>query len=243
MAFPPSVEFWRQHLEGRSDAPMDFLLAYIQRESGGNRCSTGFTGPQNFEAGIGQIFFQNGGGGVVNGVTLAQLRSGCNGQTPTRAPTAEDIEANVSSFLIDIENFRAKSHAQLSGAGAPWDDEALEDFWMLVKMQHNLPAVPVAYLRPAVEANRCNSFREWKDFVLGLSFADLVRIGNEQQPGFGTAVGRFAGQPLANVFRNAELTGEGKGVTIVERFENLGPIVPVAALVLLGLVISKGGLA
>ena len=253
MAFSSKVEAWRATLEEQANGiPINFLLSWLQHESGGNPCSVGFAGEvgrdgsRRFEAGIGQQFFQGRVGGSlaelmnvrVHGVSLATLRAPCSGQNPTRALTDDELRANVTAFLGDVEKMREKTHAQLSAVQAECDDESVEDFWQFVKLQHALPAIPIELLGPAKESGASDSFGRFRGFVEGLEPAELNKLARFSAPFAYNKLGTFVG--LGRLFDNAEKTGRGSGVSFFDfapsaktLAANGSTVLPALALILL----------
>lgn len=217
--FSPSVEFWRQTLEAlRNGVPLVFLLSWLQKESRGNACSTGFTGKQDpldgkfkYEAGIGQQYFEAATRAalddvMVHGVSLRALRAPCSGQTQTRPLTSDEKAANVRAFLGDVAKFRATSHVQLASAGINWP-ESTDDFWMMVKLQHGLPCAPSSFLKAAAVADQARSFAQFKAFVNGLSRERYTELTTAA--GCGTSMARYFGHGVANAMNNSEEVGRG----------------------------------
>ena len=251
MVFTPLVESWRPTLEQQANGiPINFLLAWLTHESGGNPCATGFVGKQDprdglfkFEAGIGQNFFEARSFDALfpttsNGVTLAQLRKGCNGQTITNRSAVDD-EAQVRAFLADVERFRDRSHQQLGAVGSQADAEELEDFWMFVKLQHALPAIPRFFLAAAAESGAADSFERFAGFVENLDLETMKRLDGS---GGGVTIRR--GATLAKIFNNARKTGAGSGANFFDFVAPSGTggafVVP-AVLLVASLLLSKGG--
>lgn len=229
--FSSLVESWRGPLEEQANGiPIDFLLSWLTHESGGNPCATGFNGSvdprdgrRKFEAGIGQQFFQTRPGGSleelqnvrVNGVSLRELRTACSsGQGVARALTDEEKALQVTAFLGDVERMRAKTHAQLSAVQAECDDESVEDFWMFVKLQHALPAVPIELLPPAKESGASDSFGRFRGFVESLSAPELKKLAPFSFPfAFSGSLYVTLGPRILN---NAEKTGRGAGLSFFD---------------------------
>lgn len=132
--FHPSVELWRPALgDARGDIPLEFLLAFIQRESNGNPCS--FT--KYREAGIFQLM--PGDNQNVAGTNEAALRAGCTGDTQSPSmmwsvPQATR-DAQVVSGIQYVQWARGEVHKY---SQIP---ETSPDFWRLVKMIHVAPAI------------------------------------------------------------------------------------------------------
>lgn len=228
MPFSPTVEQWRNVLAPRARAlgiPLDFLLAWLQIESGGNPCSVGFHGEQDpndglfkFEAGISQAFFSaltraQLFATTVQGVSLTTLRAPCVGDTQrqARSLTAAEIAANVNLFLADVTRKINVARQQVGVTRVNWPTTS-EDFWMLVKLQHGLPCVSRSFLAPAQAAGRTKTFRDFATFVLGLDRANYTRFTTAA--GCGTSMARFFGSAgLENVLDNAIRAGAGQGTT------------------------------
>lgn len=196
--FSDDVEQWRSKVDDNGcEMPTDFVLAFIEHESGGNPCSTGIPGK---EAGIGQIFFDVAGS-TVSGATFAQLRKGCSGQTVTDRSAVDD-DAQVSSTCSEIDGFTNRSSSQLADVGADWNGL---DFAKLVKMQHNLPAIPKSLL-PSVTSDLGRApadWDEWKEACLALTTDQLQAIDS--------ALPRFAGE-FQRLFANAEAVAARSGI-------------------------------
>jgi hypothetical protein len=156
---PYGVESWRPLVtEMAGDMPVEVLLRWIKRESGGNPCATGkIVNGQSIENGLFQLYSPDDD----HLATPAQLHgSFCSGQTCTRDLTLDEARIQVASGLAYVRNCRDRARAQLKQAGVTWDENG-KDFWSLVKMQHNLPSVPKQYipqLRPS----------SWSDFKQGV---------------------------------------------------------------------------
>lgn len=250
MAFSSTVEQWRAVLEPRRNGiPIAFLLAWLSRESGGNPCSTGFTLPTKFEAGIGQLMFTSkhtATGDIMDavrqGVSLRTLRAPCSAHNGTvgsggrqlRPLTDDEKAANVDSFLADVEENRRDAQRRLDAAGIEWPEET-QDFWMAVKLEHALPGAAVAFYGPAAKADRATTFADFVAFVTSLS-ADAYNA-HARAAGIESAMRPFFGKGIANALANAQKTGAGVGITILERFGALA----VPLLVILGASLGVGG--
>jgi hypothetical protein len=159
---PYEVESWRPLVtEMAGDIPVELLLRWINRESGGNPCATGAPAP-------------SGGGSIENGIfqlyspdadrfaTPAQLHGAfCSGQTCIRDLTLEEARIQVASGIALVTSLRNLARAHLKGAGVVWQ-EVGSDFWSLVKMEHNVPVVCRDYLKNV----RPTSWSEFKAGVL-----------------------------------------------------------------------------
>jgi hypothetical protein len=142
------------------DIPVEVLLRWIKRESGGNPCATGAPA-------------KSGGGSIENGIfqlyspdddrfaTPAQLHGAfCSGQTCIRDLTLEEARIQVASGIAQVNSLRNLARAHLKGAGVVWE-EVGSDFWSLVKMEHNVPVVCRDYLKTLRP-------RSWSEFKAGV---------------------------------------------------------------------------
>jgi len=205
MAWRASVEQWRSLLVERSAGtglPIEFLLAWINSESGGNQCvSSGMAG---IEAGIWQTYHPDDD---RFGLTYAQNRAACSGSKLTRALTQAEKVAIVDAGLKYIANRRDRARTALHDIGANWS-ESSSDFWMLVKLHHVLPA----YYRflPAYKSKQGrapSSWREFRRWVEGLSVGEFV--------GLVPAAERWSSAAQrARLFNNAEHIGQHGGGAI-----------------------------
>lgn len=148
--FPAAVEAWRQHVLRYVPSPpggIDYWLAWIQRESGGNICS--WTSLR--EAGLFQLMPPDNTG--RGGTTEARLRTMCVPESGKRArpPTDEEIREQMVSFERYLAYITGRARTKLAQVGARWD-ESSPDFWKLVKFQHTLPAPTVKWLEAAKAA-------------------------------------------------------------------------------------------
>lgn len=160
MAFQASVEQWRDLAsQYAADAPIDFMLDWMSKESGGNRCnlttSVGFN-----EVGLFQL---DAGNAAMGGVDLGTLRNGCTGQTDTSG-TSDDLTLAVSSGVAYIKALKALTHQQLIAGGTDWD-ESTADFWSLVRLQHARGTGGVATWLAAANANLGRGPVNWAEFV------------------------------------------------------------------------------
>jgi hypothetical protein len=158
---PYGVESWRPLVtEMAGDIPVEVLLRWIKRESGGNPCATGAPA-------------KSGGGSIENGIfqlyspdddrfaTPEQLHgSFCSGQTCIRDLTLDEARIQVSSGIAQVNSLRNLARAHLKGAGVVWQ-EVGSDFWSLVKMEHNVPVVCRDYLKTLRPAS-------WSEFKAGV---------------------------------------------------------------------------
>lgn len=159
---PYEVESWRPLVtEMAGDIPVEVLLRWIKRESGGNPCATGApasSGGGSIENGIFQLYSPD----ADRFATPAQLHgSFCSGQTCIRDLTLEEARIQVASGIASVDSLRNLARAHLKGAGVVWE-EVGSDFWSLVKMEHNVPVVCRDYLKSV----RPTSWSEFKAGVL-----------------------------------------------------------------------------
>jgi hypothetical protein len=197
--FTSSVEKWRALVAEQADGiPVDFVLAWIKHESGGNHCSLGIPG---VEAGIFQTYHPDDD---RFGASFAQLRPGCDGSRATRALTDDEKRLQVRVGLNLIRNCRDKARGALKSAGADWTEGAM-DFWCVVKLRHALPAflsLLSAYTRAMGEPPP--GWRVWKEWVMKLSPAEVVAINSAMRPW-------SSPEQRARLLRNAEESGKYGG--------------------------------
>lgn len=137
------VEQWRPLLQKYAGGiPIDFLLAWISRESAGNACS--YT--KYREAGIFQLMppdNTNRGSTTEAALTaacsptaLASCLAGNGGcdTLPARALTADEMDEQVRSGVQYVNYARSMIHVLM-----PALSESDPDFWRMVKMVHVLP--------------------------------------------------------------------------------------------------------
>jgi len=158
---PYGVESWRPLVtEMAGDIPVEVLLRWIKRESGGNPCATGApakTGGGSIENGIFQLYSPDDD----HLATPAQLHgSFCSGPTCTRDLTLEEARIQVASGIAQVNSLRNLARGHLKGAGVVWE-EVGSDFWSLVKMEHNVPVVCRDYLKALQPAS-------WSEFKAGV---------------------------------------------------------------------------
>lgn len=160
MAFRASVEQWRSLVsQYAADAPTDFLLDWMDKESGGNRCNLTTSAGFN-ETGLFQL---DNGNAAMAGVDPATLRNGCAGQTDTSG-TSDDQTLAVSSGVAYIKALKALTHQELLAGGTDWD-ESTADFWSLVRLQHAAGTGAVSHWLAAATANLGQGPTNWADFV------------------------------------------------------------------------------
>ena len=221
-SFPPSVEQWRDLLAQLGpDLPIDFVLASIAEESGGNNCSLGIPG---VEAGIMQTFHP---ADDRFGATFSQLRVNCAGGTPTRALTQSEQLLQAQVAVNAIRAFRDQARQRLAAVGASWPEDSA-DFWNFVKLGHGLPAMQTDLLRQ-ITANlgrAPTSWSEFSDIALSMSPGEYPAslVGFAAAPSTGGRQNR-----IADVLANAETAGKfGGGILSVLTSS------PAAAIVIVG---------
>lgn len=144
-SFPASVEAWRPLIQRYVPSPaggIDFWLAWIQRESGGNPCS--YTSLR--ESGLFQLMPPDNT--AKGGTTEAALRTACSGSTRTRSLSEAEVREQILSFDRYLRYITGRARDKLASVGASWN-ESSPDFWQLVKFQHTLPAPTVPWLQAA----------------------------------------------------------------------------------------------
>jgi hypothetical protein len=170
------AEFWRSLLtQFAGDVPVNFLVDWIDHESGGNPCSRGFctdaigkavacddaTATFNREAGI---FQTDHPGDDRFGATSLHLRVNCVGrtQTQTRQLTAAEQQLQVVAGIRYVQAERKVARRALATVGAHWP-ETSADFWMLVKSRHGLKTIATELL-PVVARALGRAPVSWTEF-------------------------------------------------------------------------------
>jgi len=184
-SFDASVEQWRGLLSKHAgDLPVNFLLAWLQRESGGNVCS--FTKLR--ESGIFQLMPPDNTN--TAGTTEAALRPACSGQTRTRQFTPAELELQVTSGIRYVNAMRAAAKKKLAAAGVTWD-ERNPDFWRVVKLQHAYPG-PTAGWLAAARMMLGRPVRSWAELRSTISGYSSVLDNAQWVGGFGAGGGSGA---------------------------------------------------
>lgn len=213
---------WRSRLEPYAgDLPMDFLLAWIQRESAGNPCS--YTWIR--ESGIFQLMYPDN----LNtaGTTEAALRSMCNpaqaraciesrsmcNAGPVRALTDEEISEQARSGIQYVNAMRAVAHRKLDAVGITSWSEDNPDFWKLVKLQHAYPGPSQGWLQ--IAKNALGRDPTWNEMVI-----------------YGVLGKGEAGTRFHDVIANADAVGSAAGPGISQNS---------IWMILLGLLLAGGG--
>lgn len=144
-----AVEIWRpQILKYVSSPPggVDYWLAWIQRESGGNPCS--YTSLR--ESGLFQL--EPPDNTDRGGTSEALLRAACGaGQTVARQLTEADIKEQMVSFERYLNYLIDQARKKLAAAGVSWSEDS-PSFWSVVKLQHAYPAPTLGWLNSATAA-------------------------------------------------------------------------------------------
>ena len=205
--FPPAIEQWRSALATAAgiDVPVDFLLAWIDIESGGNPCNmTTETGSQ--EAGIFQLM--SPGNTSVAGTTAAQLwpqppcssanSGGGGGQATFAAMTDAQRSEQVRSGLQYVRSCMAYVDAALAASGysgAPGWTSRDWSYWALVKWVHIAPA----YIPSMLQAGMAGAGG------IPVDFNDMIQYATTPKPANwvtnATSVGAFGagGVGLSNL--------------------------------------------
>jgi hypothetical protein len=157
--FRGTAEDWRPLAETMAgDIPVDFIIAWIDKESGGNPCNR-TSDPTLFEVGIGQWC---SAGDCSDNLTMAGTTYAAQHPVPpciagansyaTYASLSQAQQADQMQALVTyINNARSRVDDLLSAAGTIWIDNG-EDYWKLVKMYHALPHAIVVGLAACTAA-------------------------------------------------------------------------------------------
>lgn len=187
--FPIAVEQWRPLLRRYgAGIPIDFLLAWIQRESGGNPCS--YTTLR--ESGIWQLMPPDNTN--TAGTTEAALRAACVGTTQqiARALTSAEADLQVSSGIRYVRAMIAAAKRKLAAAGVTWP-ETNSSFWAFVKLQHAYPGPSQGWLTAAkAQLGRApRDFAELRSTISGYSsvLENAAWVGSFGAGGAGSALG------------------------------------------------------
>lgn len=198
--FRMSSEAWRERVRkfnrklGSDEFPEDFLIAWIDHESGGNPAALGAA----TEVGIFQVDMQDGPrfGGSVE--TLHTNFAPYGKQTATRALTEAEKDLQVTTGLSMVRAYVARARSHASSVGADWPAGS-SDFWKLVKWQHALPAYSLPLLRLYTDSNGGppSTFDAWASWV-----------NQQERPSFvDTRYWNTGGTGLQKYFRNAQKVG------------------------------------
>jgi hypothetical protein len=190
--------------------PIQFVINYIEKESGGNPCAIGAVGakgPDGFprEQGIAQLY--NPDDMKLLGVPSGKFRKYCNPGGTTRAEqqfclrplTNVEMNDQAKSLIAKIKNMMPIANRVLLASGAaqlPGWAPTTEDFWRLVKLIHGLPGLANGMAFVTKKLGRAPS--DWKEF------RDQVMAGVKMDSG--TEKYRFK---YGEIFDNAEFTASG----------------------------------
>lgn len=182
--FSPTTEAWRPLVESYAgDIPVNFLMAWIERESGGNPCSYTSMG----EAGLFQLMPPDNI--AQAGTSVGALRAACVGSTQqrSRALTVDEMNEQVRSGVQYVNAMRAIAHAKLDANGVDWSEDS-PDFWQFVKLQHAYPGPSSGWLANAtmqLGAPPAN----WAEMRSTISGYDTVLANAEWVGAFGAGGG------------------------------------------------------
>lgn len=178
----PALKAWRPIIASLlpSTLDLDFVMKWIEVESGGNPCAVGNfkqRGPDGHprEMGIGQ--FYNPDDLVRIKLTGDQLRAYCIPETQklSRPLTPEEMRQQAKATIDLILYCRERAIRDLSGVGAPmneaWNPKA-RDFYALIKLQHGLPGIPKKGF-PAVTRLLGHPPRSFAEFSEAISHVNL----------------------------------------------------------------------
>lgn len=181
-SLPFSVMRWRDLADQmRGDIPLEFILAWIRRESGGNQCAIGETGAtdpggQVLESGLFQLWSPDNI--KLAGTTVAKMRVGCGPVSSNRATseaiirnlTPDEAKEHMRAGIQYINHCRGVAASRLGKAGVTWPRDS-QDFWSAVKLVHALPGL----LNPGQVAKKLGrppkDWPEFKTVVLALDFS------------------------------------------------------------------------
>lgn len=160
MPFPSNVERWRSLATAfAADAPPDFTLDWLTKESGGNRCNLTTSAGFN-EVGLWQL---DNGNMARAGTDMETLRNGCSGQQDVSNSPDDNLKA-MSSGIDYVKSLKALTHDQLRSAGADWD-ESDPGFWALVRLQHAAGEGAVRSWLAAATQNLGRGPTNWDEFT------------------------------------------------------------------------------
>lgn len=189
--FPAAVERWRPLLEryaAGTGIPVNFLLAWIQRESGGNPCS--WTTLR--ESGVFQLMYPDNL--VTAGVTEPELRAACvpNTSQAARPLTAAEADVQVRSGIQYVRAMVAEARQKLAAAGVAWP-ETSSSFWAFVKLQHAYPGPSLGWLTAskAILGRPPASFAELRSTISGYASVldNAAWVGAYGEGGAGSPLG------------------------------------------------------
>jgi hypothetical protein len=189
----------------------EFLLRWIQRESGGNPCSVGSAAQLQRdgwarEAGIGQVYFESARAASY-GALSSQLHpaDACSLQEQTRPLTSDERAIQVSTLVEMATDYYHRASSKLSSLGLDWSNE---DTLALTKSYHALPVIPTSWLAIAHEDGNADSWDAFASWVSGLSHDEAVTV--DQRAGYAAGHGAAPYYPLDRLMSNATWTGKGQ---------------------------------
>jgi hypothetical protein len=188
--FRGTAEDWRPLAETMAgDIPIDFIIAWIDKESGGNPCNE-TPDPNLREVGIGQWC---SAGDCADNLTMAGSTyaaqhpsppcvQGANTYATYGMLTPQQQTDQMQALVTYINAARSRVDDLLSAAGTIWIDNG-EDYWKLVKMIHALPGAIASGLAACTAATGqpCN---DWDGFssaargIWGTTAKGLKRIND-----------------------------------------------------------------
>lgn len=165
-----TVESWRGIVsEKAGNIPVNFILKWIQVESDGNPCATGghmANSTDVKETGLFQFYYPDDY--IKLGLDTNHLRAYCGAkasQTCTRMLSGDEINYQIDAGLHYINLCRDKATHDLANVGASWSGT---DYWMMVKMQHNSPALSSPGLGRVyrILGKAPDNWRQYRDTVM-----------------------------------------------------------------------------
>lgn len=191
--FPASVEQWRSLLEQNAgDLPINFLLSWIQNESGGYPCDYS----SYHETGIFQLMPPDNTRDA--GTTEDALRTACasGSSQAARQLTSDELLLQVTTGVTYVNHERAVAHQILDQIGVDWP-ESSADFWSLVKLHHTVGGGTLnTWMSQAIQ-NLGHAPTSWNEFVSNVPSSDA---SNKWLP-FAAKIGAFGeggGSSLTN---------------------------------------------
>lgn len=185
--FRASVEQWRPLAEQFSgDAPPNFLLYWIDGESGGNRCnlttSAGFP-----EVGLFQL---DPGNAKLAGTDQDTLRAGCSGQTDTDGTDADRMTA-MTTGVEYIKALKALARQRLRAVGADWS-ESDPGFWAFVRYHFSAGSGAAASALARATNNLGRAPTDWTELVANgspsMHWADIATQSGTYAVGWSPSV-------------------------------------------------------
>lgn len=220
MPFPAQVEQWRSLLSRfGSDLPIDFQLAWLLKESGGNACALGIP---NVEAGIFQTFHP---ADDRFGATFGQLRAACSGSKLVRPLTPDEaaLQAKAGTNFIRGKRDTARAHFAAAGIRFP---ESSTDFWTGVKQEHALPCV-MADL-PRITAFLGHPPRSWDEIHRAFVAIPASKLGSGCANFKNSPSLKGLSSRLEDTLVNAEEVGKFGGTSLFVKL-GLGALIAFAA--------------